>query len=204
MWKLRAVFSVSHIPYSDCKQLLLSGGRIFWRVPDWSAMEGPSNRRKIRDVSKSERDKKTSETLYGNPWRWLGINVFFIITSELLVASHYYIGCWQLEVTVLFALLWYFDKIHVLSSRPNYIKSKCRRFTYIDVSLVPPCLEVIYYMLLIQISIPSGFGTYDMPWSCSFWERVYQYRVSYENRKDLLQNDQIWFDDMRYLFHFTG
>lgn len=73
MWKLRAVFSVSHIPYSDCKQLLLSGGRIFWRVPDWSAMEGPSNRRKIRDVSKSERDKKTSETLYGNPWRWLGI-----------------------------------------------------------------------------------------------------------------------------------
>lgn len=36
-------------------------------------MEGPSNRRKIRDVSKSERDKKTSETLYGNPWRWLGI-----------------------------------------------------------------------------------------------------------------------------------
>lgn len=96
-----------------------------------------------------------------------------------MVASHYYIGCWQLEVTVLFALLWYFDKIHVLSSRPNYIKSKCRRFTYIDVLVVPPCLEVIYYMLLIQISIPSGFGTYDMPWSCSFWERVYQYRVSY-------------------------
>lgn len=118
---------------------------------------------------------RPSTATHGDSWAWRD---FFIITSELLVASHYYIGCWQLEVTALFALLWYFDKIHALSSRPNYIKSKCRRFTYIDVLVVTPCLEVIYYMLLIQISIPSGFGTYDMPWSCSFWERVYQYRAS--------------------------
>lgn len=113
---------------------------------------------------------------------------FFIITSEWLVASHYYIGCWQPEVTALFALLWYFDKIHTLSSRPNYIKLKCQRFTYIDVLEVSSCLEVIYYMLLIQISIPRGTGTYDMP--CSTVIRKGTPLQSFiENRGNLLPKD---------------
>lgn len=114
-----------------------------------------------------------------------------------MVASHYYIGCWQLEVTALFALLWYFDKIHTLSSQPNYTELKCQRFTYIDVLEVPSCYVETYYMLLIRISIPRESGTHDMSCSNAIWK---DFCSEFQSEQRGPSSEwPIWFSDMRYI-----